>query len=246
MSNYLFKHPVTPLSNVNGNFVNVDSSNWTGRFGSNETSRQFALPNNFSSNPAAANASKINNMQGGSNKKHTLRKKIKNIINKYRMPSKKMRKQTKKRLLSLYKRKGTKSTTKMRKTRRSHNGGNAVLNAPLVSSQNLQLSNGSNAYNLINGPVDGVVNPYNINGGSYGGSHGGKHKGKKSRHMKKQKGGYHSFNSGIPMTQTYSTGGVLSSNNLALANPVPFQRLPNCTNCVDNYNHNTKSGYQFW
>ena len=254
MSNYLFKHPVTPLSNINGSVVNVDSSNWPGRFGSVETSRQFALPDNFSNNANAANASRISNMQGGSNKKHTLRKKIKNIINKYRMPSKKMRKQTKKRLLSLYKRKGCKSSTKMRKTRRKYKGGNAVLNGPLVSSQNLQLVNGTNAYNLNNGPVDGVVNPYNINGGSNGGSNRGSNRGsnksKKSRHMKKrnkmQKGGYHSFQSDIPMTPSYSTGGVLSAKDLGLANPVPYQRLSNCTNCIDNYNYNTNRGFQFW
>jgi hypothetical protein len=231
MSNYLFKHPVTPLNNVDGNFVNVDSSNWPGRFGSIETSREFALPDNYSCNATAANASRLQG--GGGKKRHTLRKKIKNIVNKYRMASKKMRKQTKKRLLSLYKRKGHK---KHGKTRRHRRGGNAVLNGPLVSSQNLKLVDGTNAYDPT-GPVAGVVNPYNILGGK-------RHK--KSKKSKKQRGGYHQFQSDIPMTQTYSRGGILAAKDLALANPAPYQVLSNCTNCVDNYDYNTNRGFQFW
>ena len=234
MSNYLFKHPVTPLNNVDGNFVNVDSSNWPGRFGSIETSREFALPDNYSCNATAANASRLQG--GGGKRRRTLRKKIKNIVNKYRMASKKMRKQTKKRLLSLYKRKGHK---KHGKTRRHRRGGNAVLNGPLVSSQNLKLVDGTNAYNSM-GPVDSVVDPYNINQ-----IFGGK-RGKKSKKSNKQRGGYHQFQSDIPMTQTYSRGGILDAKDLALANPAPYQVLSNCTNCIDNYDYNTNRGFQFW
>ena len=139
MSNYLFKHPVTPLNNVGGNFVNVDNSHWPGRFGSIETSRQFALPDNYSNNAVAANASRLAPIQegGGRKRRRTLRKKIKNIVNKYRMASKKMRKQTKRRLMSLYKRKGHKKAFKTRKIRRHRRGGNAIINGPIVSSQNL-------------------------------------------------------------------------------------------------------------
>jgi hypothetical protein len=241
MSSYLFKHPVTPLNNVDGNFVNVDSSNWPGRFGSIETSRQFALPDNYSCNATAANASRLQGggQAGGRKRRRTLRKKIKNIVNKYRMASKKMRKQTKKRLLSLYKRKGHKKSAKSAKTRRHRRGGNAVLNGPLVSSQNLKLVDGTNAYNSM-GPVDSVVNPYNVNQ-----MLGGK-RGKKSKKSKKQRGGYHQFQSDIPMTQTYSRGGILDAKDLALANPAPYQVLSNCTSCVDNYNYNTNRGFQFW
>jgi hypothetical protein len=236
MSNYLFKNPVTPLSNVQGNYVNVDSSSWPGRFGSTETSRQFALPDNFSNNAVAANASRISMSGGGRGKKHkhTIRKKIKNIVNKYRMGSKKMRKHTKRRLMTLYKRKGSKSSHKSRKTRRHHKGGNTVLYKPIVSSQTLKLQDGTNVYS--NGPVAGVNNPYNVNQMS-----GGKRRGRKM-----QKGGYHQYQSNIPMTQTYSTGGILDAKNLALANPVPYQVLSNCTNCIDNYDYNTDHGFQFW
>jgi len=230
MSNYLFKHSVTPLNNVDGNFVNVDNSSWPGRFGSIETSRQFALPDNFSNNAAAANASRIS---GGGKKKQTLRKKIKNIVNKYRMTSKKMRKNTKRRLLSLYKKKSSHANKKNHKTRRHRHrrGGNTVLNHPLVPQQNLHLVNGTNAY-VSAGPVAGVTNPYNVMGG-------------KRRH-KKQKGGYHQFQSDIPITPSYSRGGVLGPSDLALANPAPYTLLPNCTNCVDNYNYNTNRGFQAW
>jgi hypothetical protein len=242
MSNYLFKHPVTPLNNVNGNFVNVDGSNWPGRFGSNETSREFALPDNYSCNATAANASRLAPslapmQNGGGKRRRTLRKKIKNIVNKYRMASKKMRKQTKRRLLSLYKRKGHK---KSGKTRRHRRGGNTTLYKPIVSSQNLKLVNGTNAYNNFPGPVAGVANPYNINS-----MLGGKRY-KKSKKSKKQRGGYHQFQSDIPITQTYSRGGILDAKDLALANPAPYQVLPNCTNCIDNYDYNTNRGFQFW
>jgi hypothetical protein len=58
-----------------------------------------------------------------------------------------------------------------------------------------------------------------------------------------QKGGYSQYQNNMPMTNTYSTGGVLSAGNLGLANPVPYKVLPNCTNCVDNYNHFSGKGF---
>ena len=70
--------------------------------------------------------------------------------------------------------------------------------------------------------------------------------GKKSRRYKRsrrQRGGYSQYQNNLPMTNTYSTGGVLSAANLGLANPVPYQALSNCTNCVDNYNHVSNSGF---
>ena len=179
---------------------------------------------------------------GGGKRRRTLRKKIKNIVNKYRMASKKMRKHTKRRLLSLYKRKGHKKHGKTRKTKRHHRGGNAVLNGPLVSSQNLKLVDGTNAY-ASTGPVDSVVDPYNLNR-MLGGKH---YRGnKKSKKSKKQRGGYHQFQSDVPISPTYSRGGILDAKDLALANPAPYHLLSNCTSCVDNYNYNTNRGFQFW
>lgn len=60
---------------------------------------------------------------------------------------------------------------------------------------------------------------------------------------KKQKGGYAQYQNNLPMTQTYSLGGHLSPTNSALASPPPYTVLSNCTNCVDNYNHYTNSGF---
>lgn len=67
---------------------------------------------------------------------------------------------------------------------------------------------------------------------------------------KKQKGGmipyptgYGQYQNNLPMTPTYSVGGVISSNNLGLANPPPYKVLSNCTNCTDNYNHYTGKGF---
>ena len=69
-----------------------------------------------------------------------------------------------------------------------------------------------------------------------------------SRRRHYQKGGtYHQYMGGVPNTPTYQTGSInLSPSESALANPVPFSVLPNCTNCVDNYNHFTNSGKQVW
>jgi hypothetical protein len=63
------------------------------------------------------------------------------------------------------------------------------------------------------------------------------------RRSLKQKGGYAQYQNNTPMTQTYSTGGFLSPSSSALASPVPYQVLSNCTNCVDNYNHFTNGGF---
>ena len=60
---------------------------------------------------------------------------------------------------------------------------------------------------------------------------------------KKQMGGYSQYQNNMPLTQNYSIGGVLSAANLGLANPPPYHVLPNCTDCVDNYNHLTGMGF---
>jgi hypothetical protein len=64
----------------------------------------------------------------------------------------------------------------------------------------------------------------------------GRHQSKKYR----QKGGYQN---NMPMTQTYETGGKLSASESALANPVPYKTLSNCTNCIDNFNKNSMTGF---
>ena len=57
-------------------------------------------------------------------------------------------------------------------------------------------------------------------------------------------GGYGQYQNNMPITNTYQVAGVnLPANQSALANPPPATALSNCTNCVDNYNHYTNSGF---
>ena len=67
--------------------------------------------------------------------------------------------------------------------------------------------------------------------------------GRRTRRRRRQRGGYSQYQNNLPMTPTYSTGGVLSAANLGLANPVPYKVLDNCTNCVDNFNAYEMKGF---
>jgi hypothetical protein len=55
--------------------------------------------------------------------------------------------------------------------------------------------------------------------------------------------GYTQYQNNLPLTPTYSVGGLLLAKELGLANPPPIEVLPNCTNCTDNYNHYTGTGF---
>lgn len=66
---------------------------------------------------------------------------------------------------------------------------------------------------------------------------------RRRKNTRKQKGGYSQYQNNLPMTPSYSVGGVLNSSDLGLANPPPITRLSNCVNCVDNYNHYTNKGF---
>jgi hypothetical protein len=56
-----------------------------------------------------------------------------------------------------------------------------------------------------------------------------------------QRGGYAQYQNNMPLTPSYSTGGILKPTESALANPVPFKVIGG--NCVDNYNHYTNKGF---
>ena len=60
---------------------------------------------------------------------------------------------------------------------------------------------------------------------------------------RRQRGGYSQYQNNLPMTPTYSVGGVIPASQLGLANPPSIQVLSNCTNCTDNYNHFTGKGF---
>jgi hypothetical protein len=60
----------------------------------------------------------------------------------------------------------------------------------------------------------------------------------------RMKGGYSQYQNNLPMTPTYQVAGInLPASELGLANPPPIRVLPNCINCVDNYNHFTGKGF---
>ena len=80
---------------------------------------------------------------------------------------------------------------------------------------------------------------------------------RRTRHMKSKRrfsrmrggsapypGGYGQYQNNLPMTNTYQVAGVnLPANQSALANPPPATALSNCTNCIDNFNANTNTGF---
>ena len=67
--------------------------------------------------------------------------------------------------------------------------------------------------------------------------------GARRRRTRRQRGGYSQYQNNLPMTPTYSVGGVLPASQLGLANPPPIQVLSNCTSCRDNYNHFDNSSF---
>ncbi len=56
------------------------------------------------------------------------------------------------------------------------------------------------------------------------------------RRSRRKRGG---TTNNVPNTPSYATGTALPYNLSALANPVPYWKLDNGTNCADNYNHFT-------
>lgn len=186
LSPFPLKNTVAPFNNVNQHLVNIDASNWPGGFSSNETSLQFGLPA-MRNNVQAAAASAL--QKGGARK--TLRKKIKNIAKKYKMPKRKQK-------------------SMKRRLKRSLKGGYLIGKTKRV----------------------------------------GKRSSSSSSRNKRGGGTYHQYGSQIPNTPSYSTPGFsLKANNLGLANPPPIDRIGGSskyTNCIDNYNHYTNGGAQFW
>ena len=183
LSPFTFKNVPAPLANVDPKYVNVTNSNDPKNFGSNETNRQWGL-SGVSNNAQAAAASAL---KGGDRSK-TLRRKIKNIANKYKkMKGGKSRKMT----LGRIKRRLSKIIKFGKSKRRQQK-----------SKKNISRRRGG---------------------------------------TKKQWGGYQQYMGNVAASNGYLTGGIISPNDSALANPVPFKVTHHC---VDNYNHNTGKGFQ--
>jgi len=180
---------IAPFSNINGKYVNPDSSNSPALFGSNEIQGLPGLAG-AKSNIDAANGyvPGICLFKGGA--KH-FKNKIKKISGKYKMKGKKHTKRIKSRIMSRFARQSRGTNSKRKKTMRRRR-------------------------TMRRGQRGGMI-PYPP--------------------------GYGQYQNNLPMTQTYSVGGHLNANNLALANPPPYHVLSNCTNCTDNYNHYTGKGF---
>jgi hypothetical protein len=63
------------------------------------------------------------------------------------------------------------------------------------------------------------------------------------RRSRAQRGGYGQYQNNLPMTQSFSVGGILPPSLSALANPPPIQVLSNDVSCVDNYSRFTNAGF---
>lgn len=111
----------SPTNSQQSNVVNPDSSTWSGSFSSNETNHGTGLPNMFRKGMDAVSASKMNGGNRMKNLSHPyskkLRRKIKNIIQKYKMSHHKKH-SIKRTLKRMYKHKGGKKLyKKSRRTR---------------------------------------------------------------------------------------------------------------------------------
>jgi len=166
----------TPGSNINGDFVNKDSSSYAGSFGSTE------IPTSC--------------MRGGKK----LKRKIKNITKQYK------------------KMKGGQKKTKSQIMKQLSKSKSLTKSLAIAGGRrrSRRMSRRSSRRNRS-----------------------------VSRRRRHQRGGtYVQFGSNVPNTPSYSTGGVLSASESALANPVPYKLLGGTANCIDNYNHFTNKGFQ--
>jgi hypothetical protein len=202
---------IIPNSNVNPQFVNRDSSNYAGGFGSNEIPGLPGLAGAKNNIDAAASfVPGICLMKGGK-----LKKKIKNITKMYKMKNKK---------------------TLKHKFKKFGNKIKSIANRSITRARSLAISRGFSG---------GKLNKRT------------RSKSKRSKKMNKNKiffggsypqsipypPGYSQYQNNLPLTPTYSVGGIISPKDVGLANPPPISVLSNCTNCVDNYNHFTNKGF---
>jgi hypothetical protein len=72
---------------------------------------------------------------------------------------------------------------------------------------------------------------------------GSSRKTRQRRRSRAQRGGYGQYQNNLPMTQSFSVGGILPASMSALANPPPIHVLSNDTSCVDNYSRFTNTGF---
>jgi hypothetical protein len=228
---------IVPYSNVNSSYVNVSNSHYPGGFGSNQIPGLPGLSGaKFNVDAAAARVPGIC-MSGG---KKNLKRKIKNITKRYKMSKKSMRHKInsmKKKIKSITigkqvgiaggKRYKKTKTNKKRKRHRTRKGGNPMMLFRLGKYAKGKYSKKNEPAAPTKPEDEGNIEKWDDD----------------EDKDNYQKGGYSQYQNNMPMTQTYSLGGHLSSENLGLANPPPYRVLSNDSSCVDNYNHFTNSGF---
>jgi hypothetical protein len=208
---------ISPLSNINGRYVNVDNSHSPANFGSNQIPGLPGLAgakNNVDA--AAGNVPGICLFKGGAKK---LKRKIKNITKYYKMKG------------GSRKRNSIINKIKSRYASRS-------------SARAMALAGGKR--NSIRNKIKSRYASRSLARARAMALAGGKRKSRSHRHRRggrTHRGGYSQYQNNLPMTPTYSVGGILPSNQLGLANPPPIQVLCNNGNCTDNYNHFTGKGF---
>ena len=203
---------ISPFNN--SSYVNGTNSNYSGSFSSNEIPGLPGLAGAKSNIDAAAGiVPGICLFKGGAKR---LKRKIKNITKRYKMPKKSMKRKSsgiKKKIRASISR----AISRVRTASRSRSIGMSFTGGKRSKKSKRRGGNPFMAFRMGKKIYDKKNEP--------------------------QTGGYSQYQNNLPMTPTYSTGGVLSAANLGLANPVPYKVLDNCTNCVDNYNHFTNSGF---
>lgn len=195
----------SPFSNVNGKFVNLDSSNSPATFGSNEVSGCPGLVGTKNNVDAAAGIYPGSSIlfKGGAKK---LKKKIKNITKQYKMKG------------------GTRNSLRNKLRSRS---------LSRARQQQREMSRRLSRARQQQREMSRSLARF-----------GGKKTKRNKKYSRKQRGGYAQYQNNLPLTRTYQVAGInLPANHLGLANPPPIEVLPNCVNCVDNYNHYTNSGF---
>lgn len=264
---------VTPFSNIDGQYVNVGSSQYAGNFTSTAVPNA-GLSGAVSNIDAAAGKVPTVCMKGG------LKRKIKNITRQYKRMKrgsrrmKSIRRKLRHMAASGGRRRRTtnrRRSNRRRRASRNHRGGmddNPFANMSETLRPLPMRRHGVEDtiyYEERNNPMDDLreiavsdwdLPPQRTTPPSFGQPLQAQAQApapapetiesiqKTALPRRRQRGGYAQYQNNYPSTTSYSTGGItLGASESALANPVPFTKLSNCTNCVDNYNHYTNKGF---
>jgi len=208
---------ISPFNN--SSYVNGTNSNYSGNFSSNEIPGLPGLAgaqNNI--NAAAGIVPGICLFKGGAKR---LKRKIKNITKRYKMKGgkkgrKSLKRRVKSRALALA---GGRRVRRSRQMAMAMAGG---VRRPSSRQMSMAMAGGIRrlgSRRMAMAMAGGTRrNRYNTKGGSQ-------------------------YQNNYPNTPSYSVGGILSANELGLANPPPIKVWDGNVNNIDNYNHFTGKGF---